>query len=232
MFERATFSDILGLRPSAEFKWLPGFRPGASTDSSAATAQFSEALKLAIAEKYVGKVVGTPAALCVAVAEVTDWGASRIVDGSGDGSMWTLTTFVVILFRPEVGERIRGRIAAQREDSMDVSLEFLEDVNVPASKLVPGTAFDTDTKTWYVELADEEGAGAALPPASDSNGAAPLSQPTAKRLHYQNGEEVIVAVESVAVETSARGEGQPGSVVKVQGSFAAGPALGPCSWYA
>uniref|UniRef100_A0A8R1HNM5 RNA_pol_Rbc25 domain-containing protein n=1 Tax=Caenorhabditis japonica TaxID=281687 RepID=A0A8R1HNM5_CAEJA len=63
----------------------------------------------------------------------------------------------MIVFRPFVDEVIEAKVIGSSRQGLSLSIEFFEDIFVPAEKLPEPHVFEEDGQVWYWEYAQEEG---------------------------------------------------------------------------
>jgi DNA-directed RNA polymerase III subunit RPC8 len=66
----------------------------------------------------------------------------------GAGSSIQIVKFRLVVFRPSVGETIVGKVIQSNKDGVRVSLEFFDDILIPASQLQNPSAFNPSTNLW------------------------------------------------------------------------------------
>jgi DNA-directed RNA polymerase III subunit RPC8 len=87
------------------------------------------ALEDEIHKKYSNKVIDE-IGLCISMYDIASVGYPYIYPG--DGASHTEVTFRMIIFRPELGQVLTGRVKQCNEvHGVQVSLKFFEDIWVP-----------------------------------------------------------------------------------------------------
>ena len=76
----------------------------------------------------------------------------------GDGSSHTRVRFRMLVFRPDLDEVIVGKIKNCSKEGVHVSLEFFDDILIPAESLQFPSRYDDSESVWIWEypLEDEE----------------------------------------------------------------------------
>lgn len=95
-------------------------------------------------------------------------------------------TFRMIVFRPFIGEAVEGVVSGLDEDGVTISLDFFNDVYVPAAMLHSPSTFDTDSNQWVWLFEDREADEAV-------NGSAATSIP----LRMALGDRVLCRVQNI-----------------------------------
>jgi DNA-directed RNA polymerase subunit E'/Rpb7 len=232
MFELLEVQDLLEVIPSQ----MPAGSITSSSSTGAPSPRRSNdgllaAVEAAIAAKYSFKAIPGHHCLCVGVAEVTRVGLARLTPGSP--SAWVGATFSLLVMRPRLHERLKGRIAKQDNTGVFVTMDFFSHVFVPAHLLKDPSEYDPARRRWLYVPEDEPDADAGASQTTNKEPAARQFAP------YEDGSEVVFSVHSVvepqAVEHDATK--RPGQVpaptppaVHVLGSFV-DPGLGPVSWF-
>ncbi|CAI5451778.1 unnamed protein product [Caenorhabditis angaria] len=93
--------------------------------------------------------------LCICVYDITEIGDSYILPGEGDCR--ASVSFRMIVFRPFTEEVIEAKVIASSRQGLTLSLEFFEDIFVPAQKLPEPHVFEDDGQVWYWEYEQEDG---------------------------------------------------------------------------
>jgi DNA-directed RNA polymerase III subunit RPC8 len=107
-----------------------------------------------INEKYANRVVAD-VGLVISLYAIDSIGDGHLVPDNG--CSYTDVTFRLIVFRPFAGETLYGTLLRQTPETIQISLEFLVDVTVPASLLQQPSHWDPERKMWYwvsVEVKD------------------------------------------------------------------------------
>jgi DNA-directed RNA polymerase subunit E'/Rpb7 len=233
MFELLEVQDLIELRPEAMPTHVIEGAP-LGEDSTVAAA-----VEASISSKYAFRVLSGSNALCVGIAEVLRIGLARLAPGNP--SAWVGVTFNLLVFRPRMNERLKGRIARQDAHGVYLTLDFFDHIVVPPHLLKEPSEFDTARRRWrYV---------------ADDGASSATGQPS--YAPYVDGEQVTFAVHSVVegasevgrtqAEAQAMAEGGSGGGAKssvandggvlagtlaltVQASFV-DPGLGPVAWF-
>ena len=75
---------------------------------------------------------------------------------SGDGSSHTRVRFRMLVFRPDLDEVIVGKIKNCCKEGVYVSLEFFDDILIPAESLQFPSRYDDSESVWIWEYPLEE----------------------------------------------------------------------------
>ena len=116
------------------------------------------ALRRVIEEKYLDRVV-PEVGLVVALYDVLEVKDCFIFPGDfrdSFGEAASTATFRVVVFRPEGGALLRGRLVESTTTGIRVSLEFFNDVEIPAHELMQPAFFDARNKIWVWQHSDHE----------------------------------------------------------------------------
>eukprot|EP00049_Salpingoeca_infusionum_P026162 m.24187 g.24187 ORF g.24187 m.24187 type:complete len:202 (+) comp8566_c0_seq1:1004-1609(+) len=132
------------------------------------------ALKFEIHKKFANKVVHK-VGLCICLFDIESVGDSQIYPS--DGAAHIQTVFRMVVFRPFVGELLRGTIrSCSRDEGIHVSLgNFFGDVLLEPDSLKSGVTFNEAKQLWVWQYEDDEG--------------------TEHQLGYDIGEEILVKVQ-------------------------------------
>ena len=106
-----------------------------------------------INEKYANHVIAD-VGLVISLYVIDKVGDGHLVADSG--SAYTDVTFRLIVFRPFTGETLYGTLLRQTPESIQISLDFLCDVTVPASLLQQPSHWDPERGMWYWLSEDAE----------------------------------------------------------------------------
>lgn len=178
-----------------------------------------------ISERYVGRVV-PDSGLCVGVSDLVSHSTSVI--RGGDGSSWTTVTFDVVVLRPAIHERIRAKIFRQSEKGIYLSVEFFDNIFVPAHCLLQPSVFDVSTGVWNLQITEDD-------PVTGESVVTGTNE-------YITNDEVLVAVTNVDVKGSVdhvvtstsssngKSDANGPTPMTILGTFA-DTGLGPCAWY-
>ena len=66
----------------------------------------------------------------------------------GEGSAIQLVKFRMIVFRPFVGEILTGKLVGSNREGLKISLEFFEDILIPAALLQSPCVFNPIDNLW------------------------------------------------------------------------------------
>ena len=80
------------------------------------------------------------------------------VNNSGDGASHTRVKFRMLVFRPDLEEVIVGKIKNCSKEGVHISLEFFDDILIPADSLQHPSRYDDSESVWIWEypLEDDE----------------------------------------------------------------------------
>ena len=106
-----------------------------------------------INEKYANHVIAD-VGLVISLYDIDIIGDGHLVQDSG--SAYTDVTFRLIVFRPFTGEILYGTLLRQTPEEIQISLEFLQDVTVPASLLQQPSSWDPERQMWYWTSVDDK----------------------------------------------------------------------------
>merc|ERR1712168_1698697 len=93
--------------------------------------------------------------LCICLYDILEIGKSFILPG--DGAAHTKVHFRLLVFRPDREEVLTGKIKSCSKDGVHVSLEFFDDILIPAESLQHPSRFDETESVWIWEYPLEEG---------------------------------------------------------------------------
>jgi len=103
--------------------------------------------------KYSNRVLHK-VGLCISVYDILSVG-----DGAlkyGDGCVYIKTEFRMTVFRPFVREVITGRIMSATHRGIRLSLEFFDDIYIPAHLIFPQANFDHTSQSWRLPVSETE----------------------------------------------------------------------------
>ena len=66
----------------------------------------------------------------------------------GAGSSIQVVTFRLVVFRPFVGEVLTGKVHSSTKEGVRLSLDFFDDVMIPAAQLQQPSVFNTSSNLW------------------------------------------------------------------------------------
>ena len=93
--------------------------------------------------------------LCICLYDILEIGKSFILPG--DGAAHTKVHFRLLVFRPDREEVLTGKIKSCSKDGVHVSLEFFDDILIPADSLQHPSRFDETESVWVWEYPLEDG---------------------------------------------------------------------------
>lgn len=94
--------------------------------------EYTRVLTEQIERKYANKVLAD-VGLCLTVYDFVSIGDALI--HPSDGTAHTQVEFRMVVFRPFVGEVLKGKIVSCDEDNVRVSMGFMEDILIPSFAL-------------------------------------------------------------------------------------------------
>ena len=77
-------------------------------------------------------------------------------DCAGDGASHTRVRFRMLVFRPELEEVLVGKIKSCSKEGVHVTLEFFDDILIPADSLQHPARYDDNESVWIWEYPLEE----------------------------------------------------------------------------
>ena len=66
----------------------------------------------------------------------------------GAGSSIQVVCFRLVVFRPFVGEVLNGKIVSSNKDGVRVSVDFFDDIQIPAAQLQNPSVFNASSGLW------------------------------------------------------------------------------------
>uniref|UniRef100_A0A1I7XG31 TPR_REGION domain-containing protein n=1 Tax=Heterorhabditis bacteriophora TaxID=37862 RepID=A0A1I7XG31_HETBA len=93
--------------------------------------------------------------LCICVYDLLDVGVTYILPGEGDGH--TRIKFRFVVFRPHVDEVIEAKVVSSNRQGLILSVQFFEDITIPAERLPEPHVFEENEQVWYWEYPSDEG---------------------------------------------------------------------------
>ena len=93
--------------------------------------------------------------LCLSLYDILEVGESFL--HPGDGSCHTKVKFRMLVFRPDAEEVIVGKIKSCSKEGVHVSLEFFDDILIPADSLQHPSRYDEVERVWIWEYPLEDG---------------------------------------------------------------------------
>ncbi|MBW0496164.1 hypothetical protein O181_035879 [Austropuccinia psidii MF-1] len=143
-------------------------------------------LSAEINRKYSNKVL-PDVGLCIALFDLLSASEGKVL--YGDGCLYHLVEFTLVVFRPFVGESLVGVVKSCTPAGIRVSLKFFDDIYIPTRALQYPSAYDPVLKEffWASEYSDPE-AAASMP-------ADLCSYPNERRLYLQVGEPIRIRIE-------------------------------------
>nr|CAH8868476.1 unnamed protein product [Trichobilharzia regenti] len=102
--------------------------------------------------RFCGKVI-YKVGLCVSLWDILKVEESFISDV--DGAYYTAVTFRIVCFRPFIDEILIGIVKSVSKSGLRVSLNFFDDILIPAEKLRSPSRYDYEHNAWIWEYAYE-----------------------------------------------------------------------------
>ncbi|VDN98303.1 unnamed protein product [Rodentolepis nana] len=91
--------------------------------------------------------------LCISVWDITSIGDMYV--SHDDGSYHVNASFRLICFRPSVDEVIIGSVKNCIKEGIQVSLNFFDDIFIPATKMKHPSKFDFEQQSWIWQYENE-----------------------------------------------------------------------------
>jgi len=114
----------------------------------------SQALAQDIRKRYIDKIIPD-------VGLAMELKAILSVDGGfihpGQGSAHYEVVFVLKVFKPAVGQVLEGTLASCNEQGLSISMDFFDDIHVPAHRLPQPSRYDREEGVWIWEYDGAEG---------------------------------------------------------------------------
>ncbi|XP_067946040.1 DNA-directed RNA polymerase III subunit RPC8-like [Watersipora subatra] len=104
-------------------------------------------------QKFANKVVHK-VGLCIAL-----WDIQKVEDAfifPGDGSSHSVVHFRYVVFRPFMDEILLGKIKGCSKEGVHVTLNFFDDILIPAESLQHPARFDEAEQLWVWEYVGED----------------------------------------------------------------------------
>lgn len=109
----------------------------------------ASAIHYHINEKYTNKVIDR-VGLCLELYDIQTISQGTVYQGQGGA--YTHVTFRMIVFHPKMDEVLVGSIKECTPDGLQISLDFFDQVYIPASALPVPSSWDQDSKIWGWEF--------------------------------------------------------------------------------
>merc|ERR1711973_1048213 len=93
--------------------------------------------------------------LCLCLYDIIDVAESFIFPG--EKIRFRIVTFRMLVFRPELEEVLVGKFKSCSKEGVHVSLEFFDDILIPADSLQHPARYDDNESVWIWEYPLEEG---------------------------------------------------------------------------
>ncbi|KAJ1368338.1 hypothetical protein KIN20_029450 [Parelaphostrongylus tenuis] len=93
--------------------------------------------------------------LCICVYDLLEVGVTYILPGDGCG--YTRVKFRLVVFRPHIDEVIEARVIFSTSQGLRLSVDFFEDITIPAERLPEPHVFEQSEQVWYWEYPSDNG---------------------------------------------------------------------------
>uniref|UniRef100_A0A0K0CXI0 DNA-directed RNA polymerase III subunit RPC8 n=1 Tax=Angiostrongylus cantonensis TaxID=6313 RepID=A0A0K0CXI0_ANGCA len=93
--------------------------------------------------------------LCICAYDLLEVGVIYILPGEGSGH--TRVKFRLVVFRPHIDEVIEARVIFSSSEGLKLSVDFFEDITIPADRLPEPHVFEQSEQVWYWEYPSENG---------------------------------------------------------------------------
>ncbi|KAG4066580.1 hypothetical protein HA402_007216 [Bradysia odoriphaga] len=113
-----------------------------------------DAVKDEINRKLANKVL-LNVGLCIALNDITKLGDAIILPGDG-GASHSEVHFRYIVFRPNVGDIITGKIRSCSREGVHITLGFFDDILLPPTALQHPSRFEEAEQAWVWEYHPSE----------------------------------------------------------------------------
>ncbi|KAF0695185.1 Aste57867_13992 [Aphanomyces stellatus] len=108
-------------------------------------ADYSSVLIEEIDRKYANKVIAD-VGLCITHYDFIEIGDAYI--HPSDGTSHTEVIFRMVVFRPFIGEILKGKIISCTEEHIRVSMDFVQDIIIPSYAMQNPSFFDKSERLW------------------------------------------------------------------------------------
>ncbi|ETV88845.1 hypothetical protein, variant [Aphanomyces astaci] len=109
------------------------------------SSDYSSVLIEEIDRKYANKVVAD-VGLCITHYDFIEIGDAYI--HPSDGTSHTDVIFRMVVFRPFIGEILKGKIISCTEEHIRVSMDFMQDIIIPSYAMQNPSFFDKTERLW------------------------------------------------------------------------------------
>ncbi|CAI4225178.1 unnamed protein product [Auanema sp. JU1783] len=110
-------------------------------------------------KRFCNKIV-PDLGLCMCLYDISEMGVTYILPGEGLGHNRVKFRFVV--FRPHLDEIVEAKVISSNRQGLGLSLEFFEDIFIPADNLPDPHFFEEHEQVWYWGYQTEDGEAAKL----------------------------------------------------------------------
>uniref|UniRef100_H3H2T6 Uncharacterized protein n=2 Tax=Phytophthora ramorum TaxID=164328 RepID=H3H2T6_PHYRM len=108
-------------------------------------ADYTQVLVEEIDRKYANKVLAD-VGLCITLYDFVSIGDAYV--HPSDGTSHSQVEFRMVVFRPFVGEVLKGRVVSCTEEHIRVSMDFVQDIIIPSYALQTPSYFDAAERLW------------------------------------------------------------------------------------
>ena len=109
--------------------------------------------------RYVNKVISGHG-LCICLRGIDNISESKIYHG--DGAAFVRVTFRLILFKPYKDEILVGKINSCDQSSVNVTIDFFDNIIIPKENLQQPSIWDAQEKCWKWQYEDDNGTSSDL----------------------------------------------------------------------
>lgn len=106
---------------------------------------FEQILREQIEIKYANKIL-LQVGLCITFYDFISIGDPYIYPS--EGSSIQIVRFRMVVFRPFVGETITGKLVSSNQDGLKISVDFFEDILIPAALLQAPCVYNPADSLW------------------------------------------------------------------------------------
>ncbi|OQR92027.1 hypothetical protein THRCLA_08816 [Thraustotheca clavata] len=114
---------------------------------------YSSVLTEEIDRKYANKVIAD-VGLCITLYDFIEIGDAYI--HPSDGTSHTEVIFRMVVFRPFIGEVLKGKIISCTEEHIRVSMDFVQDIIIPSYAMQTPSFFDKNERLWEWKFPSKE----------------------------------------------------------------------------
>ncbi|CAJ0929471.1 unnamed protein product, partial [Mesorhabditis belari] len=110
-------------------------------------------ITLKLNKRFANKVI-IDLGLCICLFDLIEIGDTYLLPGDGRGHIKVKFRFIV--FRPFVEEIIEAKVIASSKLGLTLSVNFFEDIFIPAHSLPAPHVFEENEQLWYWEYQQED----------------------------------------------------------------------------